>query len=41
MGEWEFEIMLEQLRMILNVDPATEKRWTERKLRRLMLRLGG
>lgn len=37
----EVEIMLEQLRMILNVDPATEKRWTEKKLRHLMLRLGG
>jgi len=40
-GMVEVEIMLEQLRMILNVDPATEKRWTERKLRNLMLRLGG
>ena len=37
----DVEIMLEQLRLILNVDPALEARWRERKLRRLMLRLGG
>ena len=37
----DVEIMLEQLRLILDVDPALEARWRERKLRRLLLRLGG
>ena len=37
----DVEIMLEQLRLILKVDPAMEERWRERKLRRLMVRLGG
>ena len=37
----DVEIMLEQLRLILKVDPAMEQRWLERKLRRLMVRLGG
>ena len=37
----DVEIMLEQLRLILDVDPELEQRWRERKLRRLMLSLGG
>ena len=37
----DVEITLEQLRLILKVDPAMEQRWRERKLRRLMVRLGG
>lgn len=36
----DVEIMLEQLRLILAVDPAMEARWRERKLRRLAARLG-
>ena len=37
----DVEIMLEQLRLILEIDPALEARWRDRKIRRLMLRLGG
>ena len=35
----DVEIMLEQLRIILDVDPEMEARWRERKLRRLRRRL--
>lgn len=35
----DVEIMLEQVRMILAVDPAQEARWRDRKLRRLKARL--
>lgn len=31
--------MLEQVRMILGVDPELEARWRDRKLRRLMARM--
>ena len=34
------EIMIEQVRIILRVDPELEARWRERKLRRLRARLG-
>lgn len=37
----DVEIMLEQLRIIMDVDSEMEARWRERKLRRLMVRLGG
>ena len=36
----DVEIMLEQVRIILRVDPELEARWRERKLRRLRARLG-
>lgn len=36
----DVEIMLEQVRIILRVDPELEARWRERKLRRLKARLG-
>ena len=36
----DVEIMLEQLRVILRVDPEMEQRWRERKLNRLRRRLG-
>lgn len=35
----DVEIMLDQVRMILAVDPAQEARWRDRKLRRLKARL--
>lgn len=35
----DVEIMIEQVRMILRVDPEMERRWRERKLRRLKARL--
>ena len=35
----DVEIMLDQVRMILAVDPAQEARWRDRKLRRLKTRL--
>jgi len=35
----DVEIMIEQVRMILRVDPAQEARWRDRKLRRLKARL--
>lgn len=37
----DVEIMLEQLRIILEIDPALEARWRERKIRRLAISLGG
>ena len=36
----DVEIMLEQVRIILRVDPELEARWRERKLWRLRARLG-
>lgn len=36
----DVEIMIEQVRMILRVDPEMEQRWRERKLNRLRRRLG-
>ncbi len=35
----DVEIMLDQARMILAVDPEAEQRWRDRKLRRLKARL--
>lgn len=35
----DVEIMIEQVRMILRVDPEMEQRWRDRKLRRLRARL--
>ena len=35
----DVEIMIEQVRMILRVDPAQEARWRDRKIRRLRTRL--
>lgn len=35
----DVEIMLEQVRMILGVDPEQEARWRDRKLRRLRARM--
>ena len=35
------EIMIEQVRIILDVDPEMEETWRQRKLRRLRTRLGG
>ena len=33
--------MIEQVRIILDVDPEMEETWRQRKLRRLRTRLGG
>ena len=36
----DVEIMLDQLRLYLKIDPEMERKWRERKLARLAVRLG-